>query len=290
MFGGFHAVGLRVNKDTTSLGDYPTNEPVGMTNVVNRNFNSKASNDSDRGTGSFPDKTGGSEGWDGTEWDEPNFTIVADGSAPGSTGSVGRITYPVGLAAANGPCVIQTLEGFSNYGISNPEELYVRAWIRLSPDYFTGAVSNKLWFHRMNSDPRGEPYVRLIDNGSGGFRMELNMQGTQDNDIDGDGSGTNDGTWYCTGEAADMQVSTWYQIETYFKVNSAVGVADGVGKIWLNGSLVLDKNDLRIKHATNAASLYWMNVHFSPTYGGGPNPNDTEFWFDIDRVYVSVRA
>lgn len=265
--------------------EWATNEPAGLSAVVYRGFSSKAADNGDRGTGSFPSKTGGSEGWDGIEYSQPNFTIETDATAPESASSVGRITYPVGLPAADGPAVVQTQPfGSAVHGSLELTELYVRAYLRLSSNYYVGSITNKLWFHRTADDAdRGEPYIRLANNGSGGYVMQVNMQGTPDDD-------RSDGAWWqgtfaaTTSPGNAIARDEWFQVETYVQLNTGVAVRDGVIRVWVNGVLAIDIDDALI---INVEGDVWGTVHISPTYGGGsPDPNDTEFYFDIDHMYV----
>jgi hypothetical protein len=258
-----------------SISVNQSSEPAGFTAIVDRPFNSKASGSGDRGTGSFPNKTGGSEGWDDFESREPNLTIVA-GTDPLSPGSAMRITYPVGLAVANGPGVTQTLD-FT----TPPSELYVRTAIMLGPTYFTNGVSNKLYFHRMTGSPRGEPFLALFPGTlPGTFRLAANFQGTPDNPL---------GWFDATGKATAIERQRWYVIETHLVMNSAVGVKDGTFRVWLNGQLVLQRTDVEFNPAGGTGK--WGTLHVSPTFGGGGglSVNPTQFYWDLGHAYVSGR-
>lgn len=252
---------------------WPTNEPAGLSAVVYRPFSTKASTDGDRGTGDFPSKTGGSEGWDGSEYDDANFTIATDATAPVSPSSVGRITYPVGLAANTEPAVVQT----QSFAASTLSEMYVLAFLRLGPTYWVGSTRNKLYFHRTDRETsRPEPFLALNDNGDGTFTLAVNFQGTPDN-----GAGFFD----ATGIGAEMEADTWYQIETYLVLNSANEVADGIFRCWVNGTLVIERTDVEYRNDTDP--LYWSTLHVAPTFGGSSGAaNDTEFYFDLDHIYV----
>ena len=253
--------------DTMEATDF--NEPAGFTAIVERPFNSKAADNNDRGTGEFPNKEGGSEGWDGFEFGETNLTIVA-GSDPLSPGSAMRFNYPVGLAANNGPGVAQTL------GLGSPTNLYVRTALRLGPDYYVGSVSNKLYFHRMSGSPRGEPFLALHPNGDGTFRLAANFQGTPDNGL---------GFFFASAPANALERETWYVIETVLIMNSAEGVADGIFRVYLDGELVLERTD--VSYITTSGARSWDTLHVSPTYGGDGVPNAALFYFDLGHAYVS---
>ena len=81
-----------VDHNITGLSIFSTpNEPVGHKKIVDRPFNTTAQNNTDRGP------TGGSEDWESVEWDDVNFKIVQDSTAPLSPSNVVQITYPLGL-------------------------------------------------------------------------------------------------------------------------------------------------------------------------------------------------
>jgi len=247
------------------------NEPAGFVPIVERSFNTKANSDGDRGVGSFPNKTGGSEGWDGYEAREPNLTIVDAPLDPLSPGSAMRFTYPVGLAAGNGPGVAQTV------GLGSPRKLYVRTSIRLGPSYYTDGVSNKLYFHRMNGEKRGEPFLALFSNGDATFQLAVNFQGTPDNVF---------GWYFADGAARSLSKETWYVIETLLTPNSSEGTPDGTFQVFLNGDLVFERNDVEYITVSNRDTF--SAFHVSPTFGGSNGgANDTEFYWDLGHVYVS---
>lgn len=247
------------------------NEPAGLTPIVIRPFDTKAAVDSDRGSGEFPEKTGGSEGWDGIEYREDNLSVVAAPDDPLSPGSAMRFTYPVGLANNNGPGVAQTL------GLGEPTTLYVRTSVRLGPTYWAGNVGNKLYFHRMSGSPRGEPFLALHRNAATNtFRLAANFQGTPDNTL---------GWFFANAPADALEREVWYVIESLLIMNSAEGVTDGVLRVWVDGDLVIERTDADIRPIGSTGA--WGALHVSPTFGGSGEPNPTEFWWDLGHAYVS---
>ncbi|MBD1399343.1 hypothetical protein [Pelovirga terrestris] len=72
-------------------------------------------------------------------------------------------------------------------------------------------------------------------------------------------------------------------IEVYLKMNSALGVADGVARKWINGELVLDRNDLQ-HSGTNANALSgWMNFGFNENQSEVGNQRGP---IGINRAYI----
>ena len=254
-----------------------------MTNVVNRRWNTKASTNLDRGTGSFPDKTGGSEGWDGSEYNQTNLTVQANEFSTLFPGAGLRIRYPAGLGANTGPGVAQTL-GFNTatHGSLSLTELYVRVPCKLGATYHVESASNKLFFHRSTenggSNNRFEPFLCFFDTPEGGntFMIAVNFQGTPDNN-----AGPNGGPYYSSlgTPGRTLAVDTEFLIETYLKRNSAYGVADGIFRLWIDGVLCIERLD--VQYLDSATLQTWAAIHVSATYGGvtgGTNPTQMDVY------------
>ncbi len=250
-------------------------EPMGFKAIVERPFRTKAKADNDRGSGIYPDKVGGSEGWDGVEYRMSNLTIAAVSDDPLSPGTAMRFDYPLGLPANTGPGIAQTLS------LESPRDLYVRTSIRLGPTYHVGSVSNKLYFHRMNGNPRGEPFLALHANpGTTTFRLAVNFQGTPDNGR---------GFYFATAPASALERNRWYVIETLLVMNSSPGVPDGVFRLWVDGTLVLQRANVQYVRTDTGANT-WAALHVSPTFGGSSGiANSRDFYWDLGSAYVSGR-
>lgn len=254
----------------------------GFTNAVNRPFDTKAANNADRGTGSYPNKVGGSEGWDGIEWQYGNLTIVADATGPLSGGNVMRTTYPTSLIAGAAPGTAQSLSlTGATMGSRTWVELYVRTAFKLGPGYYVNSVSNKIFFHRGTqlggATGRIEPFYALHNNGAGGFKIAINFQGcpTVTNQ-----RGFIFATPGSTGDA--IARSQWVRIESYGKLSSAPGVADGLWKTWVNGTLCIDLSDIDYLWT---APQYWDQLHFNGTWGGSGSPA-VPFYHDCDGYQI----
>ena len=250
----------------------------GYSLIVRRAFSSKAASDADRGTGSFPSMTGGSEGWDGSEYRQGNLSVANDVLDDASPGGVMRFTFPAGLPANQGPGIAQT-QGFHSavHGNRADTKLYTRSVYILGPTYWTGPSNgNKIHFHRSNEQgtrSKFEPYLVLLRNGSGGFRIGVNFQGSQDNTLGF--------FWSSTAPGNNLRPATRYVIETQLVMNSAYGVADGIFRCWINGTLVLQRTNVRYLR-DNLGGWVWNNLHVSPTFGGDRGaPNPATFYMDL---------
>lgn len=257
---------------------------AGLTNVVNRPFDSKASSDADRGVGSFPNKTTGSEGWDGSEWNRANLTIEVESGGLLSSPNVMRFRHPAGLSAGSSPGVAQT-QSFTGavHGSRRDTILYVRNSFKLGPTYLVGSVRNKYYFHRMSQfggASRVEPYLGFGNAGGGRFRIYVNFQGCADSVL-----GHID-TTVAPGNA--LNVDEWYGLEVYLERNSAFGVADGIFRLWVNGVLCIERLD--VQYLPSATLQYWDVVHCAPVYngtGGPSNPTQYDLFSDGFVVWAS---
>ena len=261
-------------------------EPAGYSAIVDRLFNSKATDGADRGTGSFPLRSGGSEGWDGAEWSYANISIAQDSTAPnGGAQSVMRFAYPAHTVPAGttyAPGTAQT-QGFSSavHGYLRYRKLYVRFWFKLGTGFQNHPAGMKLMFFRSN-EPNGlkfEPIIG-IHGQPGAAGLHFNLQGTQDNGrgdlMPNAGTGT---------DVNNLKLNTWYLVEVQLEMNSAYGVANGILRGWLNGVQVFNYGDIR--YLRDGAAYVWNNVHVVPTWGGqGGTIQQSWSWY-LDQLYAS---
>lgn len=263
------------------------NEPAGMVAIVERPFLTKAASGADRGTGSFPARTGGSEGWDGVESSYSLLSIVADATAPVSPAGVMRFSYPAQTVAAGttfSPGVTQT-QGFASavHGSLRYRRLYARFWFKLGAGFQNHTTGTKLMFFRSSeiNGAKFEPII-AIQGQAGSARLVFNLQGTQDN-----ARGTLLPNLNTTlGDISSMRADTWYRVEVLLQMNSAYGVADGVLRGWLDGVEFFALRDVRfLRDGVNP--YVWDNVHVSPTWGGQGGTITAGWSWYLDHLYVS---
>lgn len=264
------------------------NEPAGYTAIVNRPFNSKAASGSDRGTGTFPNKTGGSEGWDGSESGYALLTIQTDSTAPvDSMRRVMRFEYPAQTVSSGttfSPGVAQT-QGFEStaHGSLQYRQLYARFWFRIGSSFQNHTTGTKLMFFRSSeiNGAKFEPII-AIQGQAGSARLVFNLQGTQDN-----ARGTLLPNLNTTlGDISSMRADTWYRVEVLLQMNTAYGVADGVLRGWLDGVEFFALRDVRfLRDGVNP--YVWDNVHVSPTWGGQGGTITAGWSWYLDHLYVS---
>lgn len=272
----------------------PHNEPAGFTALVERPFNTMATSGADRGTGNFPNKVGGAEGWDGAESAYPLITIQNDPTAPNPTGgptNVQRHQFTAGTVPAGttlSPGVTQT-QGFtgSAHGGKQFKKMYVRLYWRTSSNWQPHPAGTSIEFFRSNDTPGGkfEP-ILAIAGGAPPLRMIVNLQGTQDNARNGTGVMTANTAQAPSTEVDNLVAGKWYKIEVLLHMNSAFNVADGILRIWLDGVMVMNYTDIRYLRDGNNA-YFWDTVHQVAKWGGQAGTlNQTQYVF-YDHVYVS---
>lgn len=164
----------------------------GFINVINRDYLTKASSGSDRGSsGRFPDRLGGSEGYDAPgsngEVSDADFSI---------SGGVASIRFAVGQTANNGPCNILT-QSFAGSAYNQAATQQVahpgpyaatsyylrRKGYQLSSGANCGVPGMKMLFidGKNVGGKAMQPYIPIYDNGNGTFILGVNFQGTPDN-------------------------------------------------------------------------------------------------------------
>ena len=254
-------------------------EPAGYTPIVGRRFNTLAATDPDRGTGSLPYKTGGSEGWDGFEYSQSNLSIASDPAAPLSPSSVLRIHYAANRAGGVSPGTAQSLPFRSGYG-ATPRELYMSYAFKASTSFYGHPTStNKIFFYWVAGGPR--VFDRLVGTGMNPLRYQVALQGTAPT------CETRTRLTGNRGASATIARGQWYHVELQMVLNSA-GSCNGLVRVWLNGVLLMEYTNVGIL-AAGEASGRWDQLQLRPVWGGGGSTTPQAFDLWIDHAYVSGR-
>jgi hypothetical protein len=77
-----------------------------------------------------------------------------------------------------------------------------------------------------------------------------------------------------------VTLDTWHKVVMHVKINTP-GIEDGIGQIWLNGELMVDKSDMLWGTASNPGGFH--TFQFDPIPGGGPmleHKEETYMYFD----------
>lgn len=241
------------------------NQPSGMSVITDRDFDSKAQNNNDRGSS-------GSDGWDGIEYRYGAFTIVNDPSAPNGDGKVGQMFYASNHKAGTGPATAQI------YFPRNITTAYVSVWARVSPNWVGNQSSTNKMFFLGVAGGNNQFFLSAEGAGLNSLQAQLRLQGVNDprsRITPNRGNG-------------DITRGAWQRWEFVFTCNSGQNQSDGSIDFWINGSHVTSVNDVDWTHSKKSSRACDMNIfNWNPTYGGGgASPGvDQYLWFD--RVYIS---
>jgi hypothetical protein len=256
--------------------------PAGYEPLVNRAFSSKAvSSTSGRGTGAYPDKKEGSEGWDDIEYRMDSVTLQADPTAPHSADGVFKWTFPAGFEGGSSPGVAQTL-GLG----SDLQALFVSTAFKVSDNWDghpTGV--NKLWFMR-GSGLYPDPFALLKGSGRDGeLQLAVNLQGAVESD--------RGNLLANTGAAALTDVDhvkrgKWYRVDVELMLNTP-GQPNGVLRVWFadpatDSKMTLTHEYTDIRWTDRPSS--WEYVQISPIWGGlgGALAQEQSLYFDFMNI------
>jgi hypothetical protein len=272
------------HNDATTMDVCPTfssnwraNEPAGYAAIVGRGFNSKASDDADRGTGEFPYKSGGSEGWDGVEQRAGRFTIIEDATAPVSPANVAQLEYTEGMNGGSAPATLQTQWFPTVHGV-NYQELYVSYAFKISDDFHGHRTStNKLFHYWVASTNR--IFGRLVGTDDGPLQYQIGLQGSAPP------CETRSRLVPNQGESGVLSRGEWYEMELQFVLNTT-GMCDGIFRVWVNGTKIIEYTDVGILQRGEGNSVF-NQVQLSTTWGGGGDVAPHSFFLWVDEVYAS---
>ena len=227
--------------------------PAGFTIFTSRDFSTKARHAQD---------IAGAQGWDPYEWGRTHVTIVNDPSAPGSSSSIMRHTYPIGQPNGSSP-------GKVYYAVPNTSarSLYMSAWIRLSPNWQQSA---KIFYVRWNggsyffhTNAPSSPTGRI------GSTLRINHAGFA--------GIANTNLPYST----ELVRGQWHLLELLVQLSSSPQAPDGVVKVWQDGVLVVNKQNWPLP-----GGLPFEAVEHTPVYAGIPTL-DVQMYMDRDHVVVA---
>lgn len=233
------------------------NEPSGSTTLVECNFNSALC---------------GISGASGSG------SSLSDSSAPQSPSSVMEFRLPVGSSSGGG-------ETYFPLG-SQPSEIYKGYWWKPS-NPFQGhpncnnkvhgivATTGNIWMDMLCSmGTPGGPYVVMTG---------LQFVGVNNCHL-GNGYGDCPGNYTLLGNRSNGAVTlgAWHRIELYLKASSSATSRDGIVRLWMNGTAVMDYTNVNLP----GQFVYSL---FTPTWDGSWSPVHTSaFSHRYDHLHVST--
>jgi hypothetical protein len=182
---------------------------------------------------------------------------------------------------------------FARQAGSEPEEVYLRYYLRISGDWQTlqggkmpglaGTYGKAGWGGRKVdgtdgwsargsfsvSPAAGNPLAGLVPVGHYVYHADM--------------AGTYGDIWnWLDGYGGLLQKDRWYCLEQYVKLN-AIGKKDGILRAWVDGRPAFEKTDLRYRDVDRLKiEKVWMNV-----YHGGTQRVDRDVHLYIDNVVIS---
>jgi len=183
---------------------------------------------------------------------------------------------------------------FSDNGVSEPEEVYFRYYLRLGDNWnqtissgkmpgFAGTYNTAGWGGRKPNGENGWStrglFLKTIRQGN----EKVTPMGSYVYHLDQHGSYGSMWSWNKSGGAL-LKNNRWYCIEQYVKLNTP-GESDGVLIVWLDGHEVFEKVDLQFRtNRVLKVEEVWMNI-----YHGGMARSVTEQTAYIDNFVVAKK-
>lgn len=174
-----------------------------------------------------------------------------------------------------------------NSAANRYQEIYESAWFKLEGagdgTYENHQVGTKIWGYWGVGNANGAAadfFLNLNGTGAGtyiasSFTFRFVQQNHEDRALPQN-----------VNTSFRMIPGVWYQYEFLAKLNFPVTAANGTFKLWLNGTLVMDYNDVRFRNAS--APDGWYGRSMTPIFGGLGGGNKTRiddiYW---DHMYIS---
>lgn len=223
------------------------------------------------------------------------------GWAPGSSGAVLSHNFEdgaVGSFATNGDVTVvddptprasgKVARMFYDGSVDRDQEAYVR-WNPSDQQF--GPGSTVYLYGRFH----------IVDNGwygnrkllrwyvAGGGTTDISLWMATDLRVEGP---DNNGLVFANTNAA-VATDTWHEIEAQVTINSALGVDDGIIRVWLNGSLIYEKLDYSpIKDIADGDDLTSLRFGYQTqsTRAANGGLDDLRYWDDVTIATERVGA
>lgn len=263
---------------------FAQNRPSGLTNIVDRQFNSA---DASYATAMSGTDTAGMAWYSGGG---PGGIIATPASLTTTIGA----TVPA-LPDANATCLaIKYPSGFSAgevpFGVYWPgtiavTQIYMSYWV-LMPSNFNSSGNNIKWVFFAGDDSRN--HVMMMSSGSPASAYLGPWCAPQG----GGGAGYMGGaSSYQSGALVNDTtprwqgaMSTWVLVEHYAKMETSPGSSsDGLFKAWFNGNLVCSWANVKWNAASGDAPNF-NKFSFEPYYGGGGSAAPADEYLCVGRM------
>lgn len=218
--------------------------------------------------------TGG--GWYDVYGEGGTSTIVTDVTAPLSPTNVLQQRWPNGGVGGN------TGGGGNAYIFSAFQpDIYWGNWMKVDANFEQHPSGSKLgWIHtRLNNVPMNNQLIYSLI-GTGPYCLRTTYQNaTVNNSHIGESAGLGTANFYPS-SASCFNGGTWVRIEQYFRPASCITCRNGIWKMWVNGTLVMNLTTL------NSELIYPDAVSHITVWGGtgSVKTRDSFIWWDHEHV------
>ncbi|WP_224447678.1 polysaccharide lyase [Haloprofundus salilacus] len=172
---------------------------------------------------------------------------------------------------------------FSDNGMSEPEELWTRYYLRIDPGFEVTSDGGKLPGPAGTYDDGG--WGGKPANGDNGWSARMSFMPASDGirlyyycyhaDM---GSWGDWWSWDGT-----IEPDRYYQIDSYVKLNTP-GENDGVLRGWIDGELAMEKEDIRFRDTSDLkVETLWFNI-----YHGGSDTSPSDNYLYCDSLEMST--
>lgn len=216
-----------------------------------------------------------------------NLSVVSEPGAPASPPGVLQVLFPVGVEPGGGVGLFQGWDRDGGQDNAEYRAVYESGWVRVpSSGFEMNAVGVKflgylgvaraggdgpptqVYFFFGNHPYTGRPEVRKATG------LGVVQQGNQDRRMD---------------QNMDRQplftFGEWHHYEYLMTLND-LGVANGTVKVWLDGRLILEYDDVVWRDSANPSGFWGRR--WDPIWGGGgDSPKSRDDRLQIDHLYIS---
>ncbi len=217
--------------------------------------------------------------WSFYNQDSNNF-FASDGSDPVSPPGIWVANLYVGMPAGIGPG-----GGFAGWNAAGNattyRQLYMAFWFRVREATYEAKVypGTKIALVGYNSPISSGSNDGIIEILSGGqaFGSAFQLAFIQQNNVARQMSPN-------VNTSSLFTCAAWHRIETVLLLNSAMGVADGTFKMWIDG--IQTHNYTDVKYITTTTNAFFSQK-WEITWGGGPGTRTTDNHLDYAHAYLS---
>jgi hypothetical protein len=201
---------------------------------------------------------------------DPGHGLHNDPTAPDGS-SVYRVTFPKGFVGGDAPAVAWYLFPSD----SQPTELYVQFYLRLSSNWQWHSIIQKVFYFRVGNMDTTNHFFALnyYSDGNIGFTSQQLSNGELNQDL------------YTDTTTITNSLGTWHKINLHIKMNTP-GEYDGIGRVWVDDVLVHDVSDYMWLTSGDFGGINDLSI--TPVFGGGADVVVETMYLDFDDFILQT--